>query len=106
VEDAGGEGGIGFPCSENFGEVGDGACASAGNDRDADGLADGGAEFAIKTRTRQEFKQAFQEMDVVLSHAQSMLTWRSQHAERTLTGMVVGDGGTGRRPFARGGHRR
>ena len=35
---------------------------------------------------------------VVLAHAQAMLTWRSQHAERTLTGMLVENGGIGRWP--------
>jgi len=35
---------------------------------------------------------------VVLAHAQAMLTWRSQHAERTLTGMLVEKGGIGRWP--------
>jgi arylsulfatase A-like enzyme len=32
----------------------------------------------------------------VLAEAQAMLTWRSQHAERTLTDMVLVDGGIGR----------
>ena len=35
---------------------------------------------------------------VVLAHAQAMLTWRSQHAERTLTGMLAENGGIGRWP--------
>jgi len=35
---------------------------------------------------------------VVLAHAQAMLTWRSQHAERTLTGMLLEKGGIGRWP--------
>jgi arylsulfatase A-like enzyme len=35
---------------------------------------------------------------VVLEHAQAMLTWRSQHADRTLTGMLVENGGIGRFP--------
>ncbi len=35
---------------------------------------------------------------LVLAHAQAMLTWRSQHAERTLTGMLVEEGGIGRWP--------
>lgn len=35
---------------------------------------------------------------VVLACAQAMLTWRSQHADRTLTGMLVEDGGIGRWP--------
>ncbi len=35
---------------------------------------------------------------VVLAHAQAMLTWRSQHAERTLTGMLAEQGGIGRWP--------
>jgi arylsulfatase A-like enzyme len=35
---------------------------------------------------------------VVLAHAQAMLTWRSQHADRTLTGMLVENGGVGRFP--------
>jgi len=35
---------------------------------------------------------------VVLEQAQAMLTWRSQHAERTLTGMLLEKGGIGRWP--------
>ncbi len=34
----------------------------------------------------------------VLDHAQAMLTWRSQHSDRTLTGMLVERGGVGRWP--------
>ncbi|HEX5379833.1 MAG TPA: sulfatase-like hydrolase/transferase [Phenylobacterium sp.] len=34
----------------------------------------------------------------VLLEAQAMLTWRAQHADRTLTGMLVQDGGVGRWP--------
>jgi hypothetical protein len=34
----------------------------------------------------------------VLPLAQEMLTWRSQHAERTMSGMLLTDGGIGRRP--------
>jgi arylsulfatase A-like enzyme len=34
----------------------------------------------------------------VLPLAQQMLTWRSQHADRTMSGMLVVDGGIGRRP--------
>jgi arylsulfatase A-like enzyme len=36
--------------------------------------------------------------DAVLAHAQAMLTWRSQHADRTLTDMILRDGGVGRLP--------
>jgi arylsulfatase A-like enzyme len=35
---------------------------------------------------------------ILLEHAQAMLSWRSQHSERTLTGMLVEDGGIGRWP--------
>jgi hypothetical protein len=35
---------------------------------------------------------------VALEHAQGMLTWRSQQADRTLTGMLVENGGIGRWP--------
>ncbi|MBP9232962.1 MAG: hypothetical protein KBF34_15685, partial [Phenylobacterium sp.] len=37
---------------------------------------------------------------VVLAHAQAMLTWRAQHADRTLTGLLIENGGTGRWPAA------
>jgi len=37
---------------------------------------------------------------VVLEQAQSMLTWRSRHADRTLTDMLTYDGGVGRVPDA------
>ena len=36
--------------------------------------------------------------DIVLAHARSMLTWRSQHTERTLTDMLLIGGGVGRLP--------
>jgi arylsulfatase A-like enzyme len=36
--------------------------------------------------------------EVVLAHAQAMLIWRSQHADRTLTDMLLIDGGLGRVP--------
>jgi arylsulfatase A-like enzyme len=35
---------------------------------------------------------------VTLAHAQALLTWRAQHAERTMTGMLVERGGLGRWP--------
>lgn len=35
---------------------------------------------------------------VVLQQAQAMLTWRSQHTDRTLTDMLVDSGGVGRLP--------
>jgi arylsulfatase A-like enzyme len=35
---------------------------------------------------------------VVLEHAQSMLTWRSRHADRTLSDMLLYSGGVGRVP--------
>ena len=35
---------------------------------------------------------------VVLADAQEMLVWRSRHLDRTLTGMLLRDGGIGRRP--------
>ena len=34
----------------------------------------------------------------VLAQAQAMLAWRAQHADRTLTGLLVQDGGVGRWP--------
>ena len=34
----------------------------------------------------------------VLALAQAMLAWRAQHADRTLTGMLVEGGGIGRWP--------
>ena len=38
---------------------------------------------------------------VVLADAQAMLVWRSRHAERTLTDMLLRDGGIGRLPARR-----
>jgi arylsulfatase A-like enzyme len=35
---------------------------------------------------------------VVLEHAQAMLTWRSRHSDRTLSDMLLYDGGIGRVP--------
>jgi arylsulfatase A-like enzyme len=37
---------------------------------------------------------------VLLALAQSMLAWRSGHLDRNLTGFLLRDGGTGRRPYA------
>ena len=34
----------------------------------------------------------------ILPHAQALLTWRVRHADRTMTGMLVKDGGVGRWP--------
>jgi arylsulfatase A-like enzyme len=39
----------------------------------------------------------------VLPLAQEMLAWRSQHADRTMTGTLLADGGIGRRPPDPGG---
>ena len=36
----------------------------------------------------------------VLADAQAMLTWRSRHLDRTMTGMLLRDGGIGRKPPA------
>ena len=36
--------------------------------------------------------------DRILREAQGMLTWRAEHLDRTLTGMLLEDGGIGRRP--------
>jgi arylsulfatase A-like enzyme len=36
----------------------------------------------------------------VLAEATQMLTWRSRHLDRTMTGMLLQDGGIGRRPAA------
>jgi arylsulfatase A-like enzyme len=38
---------------------------------------------------------------VVLTEASAMLSWRSRHLDRTMTGMLLQDGGIGRRPVAR-----
>src|ERR1700678_2587803 len=48
VEDAGGESGVGLAGAEDFGEVGDGACASGGYDGDADGGANRGGQLAVE----------------------------------------------------------
>jgi arylsulfatase A-like enzyme len=37
---------------------------------------------------------------VVLEHAQAMLTWRSRHADRTLSDMLLYNGGVGRVPHS------
>jgi arylsulfatase A-like enzyme len=39
-----------------------------------------------------------EEAAIVLREAQAMLTWRANHTERTLTGMLLEDGGIGRLP--------
>jgi arylsulfatase A-like enzyme len=37
---------------------------------------------------------------IVLDEATEMLSWRSRHLDRTMTGMLLQDGGIGRRPAA------
>lgn len=39
--------------------------------------------------------------DIVMADAAAMLTWRSRHLDRTMTGMLLENGGIGRRPAAR-----
>jgi arylsulfatase A-like enzyme len=39
--------------------------------------------------------------DVVLAEAAAMLSWRSRNLDRTMTGMLLQDGGIGRRPAPR-----
>lgn len=41
------------------------------------------------------------EPEVVLGEAAAMLTWRSRNLDRTMTGMLLRDGGIGRRPATR-----
>ena len=43
--------------------------------------------------------------DRVLGYAQSMLTWRAEHADRTFTSFLLEDGGVGRRPSGSEAHR-
>jgi hypothetical protein len=38
--------------------------------------------------------------EVVLAEAAAMLSWRSRNLDRTMTGMLLQDGGIGRRPAA------
>jgi arylsulfatase A-like enzyme len=38
--------------------------------------------------------------EVVLAESTAMLSWRSRHLDRTMTGMLLQDGGVGRRPPA------
>jgi hypothetical protein len=49
VEDAGGEGCIGFASAKHICKVSHCACATRGDDGNADGLADGGSKLAVKT---------------------------------------------------------
>jgi len=48
VKDAGGKRRIGLARAEDFGKMRDSPCASAGNDRDTHGTADGGCKFAVE----------------------------------------------------------
>src|ERR1700710_3313736 len=48
VKDAGGEGGVGFAARKDLGEVSGGACATAGDDGDLDGLGDECGELAVE----------------------------------------------------------
>ena len=44
------------------------------------------------------WRTAVTDTGVILAHAQAMLTWRAQHTDRTLTGLLIDNGGTGRWP--------
>ena len=44
------------------------------------------------------WRTALTDPTAVLGLAQAMLVWRSTHAERTLTGLLLADGGVGRWP--------
>ena len=57
-----------------------------------------GSYLCYDLATDSTWRTQVADTTVVLRHAQEMLTWRMRHADRTLTGLLVEDGGIGRWP--------
>jgi hypothetical protein len=57
-----------------------------------------GSWLAFDLALDPTWRTTFDEPERVLALAQEMLLWRSQHTERTLSGMLLQDGGVGRWP--------
>ncbi|OYX38005.1 MULTISPECIES: sulfatase-like hydrolase/transferase [unclassified Sphingomonas] len=57
-----------------------------------------GTGLVFDLATDPSWRTKISEPSAVLGEAQAMLTWRVEHADRTLTGMLVEKGGVGRWP--------
>lgn len=57
-----------------------------------------GAALAFDLATDPTWRTALGDPGRGLALAQAMLAWRAQHADRTLTGLLIEDGGVGRWP--------
>lgn len=57
-----------------------------------------GSSLAFDLAADPTWRTALADPHAVLHEAQAMLTWHAQHADRTLTGMLVDNGGVGRWP--------
>ncbi|OYY67840.1 MAG: hypothetical protein B7Y44_10895 [Sphingomonadales bacterium 28-55-16] len=57
-----------------------------------------GTSLAFDLAADPTWRTPLTEPEAVLREAQALLTWRAQHADRTLTGMLVEKGGVGRWP--------
>lgn len=57
-----------------------------------------GAAVCFDLATDPTWRTTTDDPDVLLPLAQQMLTWRARHLDRTMTGMLLRDGGVGRQP--------
>jgi arylsulfatase A-like enzyme len=57
-----------------------------------------GSSLAFDLQADPSWRTPLKEPSTVLREAQAMLTWRAQHSDRTMTGMLVEKGGVGRWP--------
>ncbi len=57
-----------------------------------------GSWLCFDLLTDPTWRTAVQDLSIVLKHAQAMLQWQMQHTDRTLTGLIIDNGVTGRLP--------
>src|SRR5205814_5739678 len=59
-----------------------------------------GSSLAFDLAADPTWRTPCRDQGDALALAQRMLTWRSEHTDRTLTGFYLADGGIGRRPVS------
>ncbi len=57
-----------------------------------------GQALAFDLGADPTWRTRIDDAQVLLAEAQQLLAWRAQHADRTMTGLLLRDGGIGRRP--------
>ena len=57
-----------------------------------------GQGFGFDLAADRTWRTPIEDPAVLLAEAQQMLAWRAEHAERTMTGYLLREGGIGRRP--------